>query len=223
VRVFARLITLGGVWPPHGLCRPCRGCWRLRPAPSRAHGRAASRPSQTVRRTPPNIPAAIRCGRTTCRARSPPPATRVGHHGKRGGDPHPHRVTVRWRCRHLPHAAARRHSLRARSRLQLVVLRTCHTHLQDHLRSGVPFLSTAPPGGRWRASVDREYADPAVTPPAFRRSSLAATVPTSLSLPPLVPAPHPLTVRLNAGEGDGHRTGGRHKCKRLYSERKAGT
>ena len=155
--------------------------------------------------------------------RSPPPATRAGQHGKRGGDPHPHRVTVRWRCRHLPHAAARRHSLRARSRLQLVVLRTCHTHLQDHLRSGVPFLSTAPPGGRWRASVDREYADPAVTPPAFRRSSLAATVPTSLSLPPLVPAPHPLTVRLNAGEGDGHRTGGRHKCKRLYSERKAGT
>ena len=35
--------------------------------------------------------------------------------------------------------------------------------------------------------------------------------------------PYPLTVRLNSGEGDGHRTGGRHKCKRLYSERKAGT
>ncbi len=126
----ARLITQGGVWPPHGLCRPCRGCWRLRPAPSRARGRAASRPSQPVRRTPPNNPAAIRCGRNTVRPRSPPPTTRAGHLGRRGGDPHPHRAMVRCRRlhRHLPHAAARRHSLRARSRLLIVALRTCHSH-----------------------------------------------------------------------------------------------
>jgi hypothetical protein len=40
-----------------------------------------------------------------------------------------------------------------------------------------PFLPCAPPGGRCRASVDREYADPAVTPPASRRSSLRAPCP----------------------------------------------
>jgi len=48
---------------PHGLCRPCRGCWRIRSAPSRARGRAASRPSQTERHAPPNSRAANGCRR----------------------------------------------------------------------------------------------------------------------------------------------------------------
>ena len=69
---FARLLTLAACDRRTDCVGRAAGAGsEYRPAPSRARGRAASRPSQTARRTPPNTPAAIRCGRNTCRPRSP--------------------------------------------------------------------------------------------------------------------------------------------------------
>ena len=55
---------------------------------------------------------------------------------------------------------------------------------------------------------------------AGRRSGHRAHLPFAAAA---CACPRSVAHRLTSGEGDGHRTGGRHKCKRLYSERKAGT
>ena len=80
------------------------------------------------------------------------------------------------------------------------------------------FLSCAPPVGRCRASVDREYADPTVTPPASRRSSLRPPFLSTLRrrracLPPFrSPSPQAqVRARVN-GQGAGT------NAARLYSE-----
>ena len=116
---------------PHGLCRPCRGCWRGLPTSTVARPRARRVPAVTNRTAraaqqprghqvrPDYLPPQIA-------AQQPKPQAPATYSRRRFGDPYPQSVMVRWRCRHVPYAAARRHSLRARSRLQLVALRTCH-------------------------------------------------------------------------------------------------
>ena len=174
VPAFRRRLHPGRLSTPGEQRRFVRGL-RLR-APAGAPPAIRRRSSGTRRPT-----SARPSGRPAYRPpRSPPPATRAGQHDRRGGDPHPHRVAVRWRCRHLPHAAARRHSLRARSRLQLVALRTCLKQNLLRLRCGALFCPPLTSGGRGRASANRAYTDRAVTPPASRRPTLRPPCPPSL-------------------------------------------